>query len=587
MSIQQAETAFKRGDFALAGRLLAAHLSAHPRDAAAHYALGVVTSAARDWMAAVRSLRKACDLAGNKAPLEWSLALANAFLQAGDAKAALKETARLISTTRTNPDAWFCHALALQGTGRNADAAKAYEQCLAIRADHHAARSNLALLLSLLGFHASAAEHLENLVRAGQAQPWQHVMLANLLLALGQPQEARAILDKASMLAGDSPDYLHVHAQLCLTEGRIDDAREAFKACLARAPGLADAQMGLAQLDQAREERENQLDQLAQVLSQPLADWDRRVLLAARAMLLDKLQRPQEAFDAYQEAAKAGLAALKASNRTYDRKGEEAFAQELIRCMGAPFHIAPTNTVASDGLIFVVGMPRSGTTLIEQMLARHPTIYGAGELSDADSVLLRARREGYPDSPPETLAALAETLRQRYRAHLSRHGKPMLVDKMPANYWHVGMLAAAFPGARFIHVIRNPADTCLSCWQQTFAFAMQPWQHDFEDLAHAHALKDRLMAHWQTILPERILPVRYEEVVADPLAQSQRMATFLGIDWVEEMANPSGASGPVATASVLQVRQPIYTSSVGRLAKYGPGAQALVEALKRAGVDGV
>ena len=150
-----------------------------------------------------------------------------------------------------------------------------------------------------------------------------------------------------------------------------------------------------------------------------------------------------------------------------------------------------------------------------------------------------------------------------------------------------GMLAAAFPGARFIHVIRNPADTCLSCWQQTFAFAMQPWQHDFEDLAHAHALKDRLMAHWQTILPERILPVRYEEVVADPLVQSQRMATFLGIDWIEEMANPSGASGPVATASVLQVRQPIYTSSVGRLAKYGPGAQALVEALKRAGVDGV
>lgn len=585
MSMQLAEAAFQRGDLALADRLLATHLAAHPRDAGAWHARGVVASARRDWPQAASAFRKAMQAAGSRAPVDWTLALGSALLQAGKVETALQETTRATRLAPNLPDAWFCHGLSLQAAAKATEAATAYEQCLRLNADHHGARGNLALLLSGLGYYESAAEHLGRLVASGRAQPWQRISLAQLLLATGRTGEARAMLDGVAE-AVDSPEYRLIDAQLCLTEGRLGDASDAFRACLARNPAIPDAQVGLAQLEQSESERTAQLAQLDSILAQPRPDWQQRVLLAARAILLEKLGQPRAAFAAYAEAAQAGLSALRKAGRAYDRRAEEEFAGALIRTFPQARVIPEGALPAPTGLIFIVGMPRSGTTLTEQMLARHPLVHGAGELPDADSVLLRARREGYPDLTAPNLLALAEDLRARFRNHLNTHGKPMLVDKMPANYWHVGMLAAAFPEARFLHMVRDPADTCLSCWQQTFAFAMQPWQHDFDDLAHAHALKDRLMAHWQAILPDRILPVRYEELVADPVGQSQRMAQFLGLDWQPEMADPSGATGMIATASMLQARRPVYTSSVGRLAKYGPGAQALTDALRRAGLTG-
>jgi len=585
MSVQLAQAAFQRGDLSLADRLLATHLAAHPRDAGAWYARGMVASASRDWPQAAKAFRKAIQAAGSRAPVDWSLALGNALLQGGRAEAALSETARVTRLAPNMPDAWFCHGLSLQTAGKTTEAAAAYEQCLRLDANHDGARGNLALLLSGLGYYESAAEHLGRLVASGRAQPWQRIGLARLLLATGRTQEARAVLDGLSE-ATDSAEYLLIDAQLCMSEGRLDDARDAFRTCLIRNPATPDAQVGLAQLEQSDSERAAQLAQLDTALARPHPDWEQRALLAARAILLEKLGRPQDAFTAYAEAAQAGLAALRKAGRAYDRRAEEEFAEALIRAFSQPKLFQEGTPPASPGLIFIIGMPRSGTTLTEQMLARHPLVHGAGELPDADSVLLRARRQGYPDLPASQMQALAEELRARFRRHLESHSKPRLVDKMPANYWHVGMLAAAFPEARFLHMIRDPADTCLSCWQQTFAFAMQPWQHDFDDLAHAHVLKDRLMAHWQAILPDRILPVRYEELVADPIGQSQRMAQFLGLDWRPEMADPSGATGRIATASVLQARRPVYTSSVGRLAKYGPGAQRLIDALKRAGLSG-
>lgn len=585
MSMQLAQAAFQRGDLALADRLLATHLAAYPRDAAAWHARGVVASARRDWTQAAAAFHKAIQAAGSKAPVDWHLALGNALLQAGRIDAALSVTARATRLAPKLPDAWFCHGLSLQAAGKATEAATAYEQCLRLNGDHDGARGNLALLLSGLGYYESAAEHLHRLVASGRAQPWHRINLAQLQLATGRTQAARAMLDGVTTHA-ESEEYQLVDAQLCLTEGRLDEARNLFRACLNRNPAIPDAQVSLAQLEQSEVERAAQLAQLDSVLVLPHPDWHRRVLLTARAILLEKLGQPQEAFATYGKAAQAGLAALRKAGRSYDRKTEEEFAGALIRAFPQARVIPEGPVPAPAGLVFIVGMPRSGTTLTEQMLARHPLVHGAGELPDADSVLLRARREGYPDLPAPKLQALAEDLRARFRKHLESHGKAVLVDKMPANYWHVGMLAAAFPQARFLHMIRDPADTCLSCWQQTFAFAMQPWQHDFDDLAHAHALKDRLMAHWQAILPDRIAPMRYEELVADPVGQSQRMAQFLGLDWRPEMADPSGATGRIATASVLQARKPVYTSSVGRLTKYGPGAQGLIDALKRAGLSG-
>jgi len=225
--------------------------------------------------------------------------------------------------------------------------------------------------------------------------------------------------------------------------------------------------------------------------------------------------------------------------------------------------------------IFILGMPLSGTTLIEQILACHPKIFGAGELRDFDQVVKSVHGPDGAVLPyPEFLPAFqAEHLRRmgaQYVRLLRAHSAdaPHITNKMPSSFFYVGLVHLALPNARVIHSMRNPVDTCLSCFSKLFS-GEQSYSYDLGELGRYYRKYLELMAHWRRVLPGgTMLDVQYEDVVADVETQVRRILTYCGLEWDARCLEFYKHARPVKTASAMQVRRPIYTSSIGRWLPY-------------------
>jgi hypothetical protein len=241
--------------------------------------------------------------------------------------------------------------------------------------------------------------------------------------------------------------------------------------------------------------------------------------------------------------------------------------------------------VNSEVPIFVVGVPRSGTSLAEQILASHPHVGGAGELHDISQIVIRlADRLGGPELYPESLGRLepapTRAMAEEY-LHQLRHRcgeAPRVVDKMPLNYQHLGVIAALFPRARVVHCIRDPVDTCLSCYFQDFTHPM-PFGPDLAHLGHHYRQYQRLMVHFTRVLPLPLFELRYEELIANQEAVSRRLIEFCGLDWDDRCLRFHDTARAVNTSNALQVRKPLYRNSVGRWKRYAAHLGPLLEAL--------
>ncbi|MEL1265386.1 sulfotransferase [Pseudoxanthomonas putridarboris] len=238
----------------------------------------------------------------------------------------------------------------------------------------------------------------------------------------------------------------------------------------------------------------------------------------------------------------------------------------------------------------MIGMPRTGTTLVERMLSLHPQVHSAGELQNFGVALKRAtgsRTRHLLD--PDTIARAAELdwerLGQDYIAS-TRPGTghtPRFVDKLPHNFLYAGYIARALPHARLVCLRRNPLDTCLSNFRQLFALNTPyfDYANDLLDTGRHFLLFDRLMAHWRDVLPGRVLEVRYEDIVDDPQAQARAVLDFCGLPWDDACLDFQRNPSPVATASAVQVRQPLYRSALDRWKHYEAhlgGLRRLLEA---------
>ena len=242
--------------------------------------------------------------------------------------------------------------------------------------------------------------------------------------------------------------------------------------------------------------------------------------------------------------------------------------------------------------IFIIGMPRSGTTLVEQIIASHPVVYGAGELQNFNDVVLTVRGPDGNSLPyPEFVAALdAAALQQigaRYialvralAAKYERADTARITDKMPSNYYFAGLIHLALPNAKIIHTIRDPVDTCISCFSKLFS-AEQNHTYDLSELGRYYRRYERLMAHWRSVLPAGcILDVRYEDIVSDVEQQARRIIAYCGLPWTDRCLSFHETERPVRTASATQVRQPIYSSAVGRWRVYEQHLGPLLDALQ-------
>jgi tetratricopeptide (TPR) repeat protein len=402
------------------------------------------------------------------------------------------------------------------------------------------------------------------------------------LLALNRPHEALAHYEAACAI---KPEVARLHHALGIALqvlGRLGEAREAFERAVALAPGKADFHLPLAHSRPftAKDPRLAALEELAQDVA-CLNEDEQIALHFALGKAYADLNEHQRAFSHLREGN-----ALKRRRVSYDEtrtlgvfdRIRATFSPALMQAKGGAGH-------PSQVPIFVVGMPRSGTTLIEQILASHSRVFGAGEREELSAALPDLKAAPSAAVFPEVVAELSgQALHEfgsRYLARMTALAPTAerIVDKMPSNFGLLGLIHLALPGARFIHARRDPVDTCLSCFSILFV-GHQPYTYELGELGRYYRTYARLMEHWRAALPPGLmLEVRYEDVVADLEGQARRIVAHCGLPWEEACLAFHRSQRPVQTASAVQVRQPLYATSVGRWRHYANELEPLLQAL--------
>jgi tetratricopeptide (TPR) repeat protein len=285
------------------------------------------------------------------------------------------------------------------------------------------------------------------------------------------------------------------------------------------------------------------------------------------AELCDRNSEYDRAFSHYRRANDLKAQVLRQKNLAFDREGHRRLIDDLIATFDRRFF----ERVRSFGLatevpVFVVGMPRTGSTLVAQVLSSHPQVVGAGERRELGDILTGAAP--YPALMSRLDRFAARALAEGYVSRLSRLGPEAarIVDKMPHNYLHLGSICALFPNARIIHCCRDVMDVCLSCYFQNFTWVN--YATSLEDLGFYYRQYERLMRHWREVLPLPVYEVEYEQLVREQERVSRGLIAFCGLDWSDRCLAFHENRRAVQTASKMQVRRPLYTSSVARWKRY-------------------
>jgi tetratricopeptide (TPR) repeat protein len=323
-----------------------------------------------------------------------------------------------------------------------------------------------------------------------------------------------------------------------------------------------------------------EIDRLALVLDRPDANAEDRISAGfALGRLLDEAGRFDEAFVRY---ATANALVRQNWPPTGDRFDAERFARTIDALINTDKGPELAEVAAAGNIselpVFIVGMPRSGTTLVEQICSSHPLVFGAGELEAIALVAARLAREQADDQSKAEARRRAADAHVLYLHKLGR-GAVRVVDKFPDNVLFVGLIARLFPRARIIYCSRDPRDISLSCYFQRFAEKAQPFSYDLADCGRRCRAVQRLAEHWLKVLPLHMIEVNYEKLVADLEGESRRLIQFLELDWDPACLDFHRTERTVATVSLWQVRQPLYSSSVGRWRHYDKHLGSLLATL--------
>lgn len=492
------------------------------------------------------------------------LAEADAHFVAGRKAETVASLRRVL---RIDPTHALAHAklgAALSHLGEFGEAEQILRRAVELDGRDAEAHFNLGALLYFRGDFAAAETVLR---RAAKLDPRNVETLVCLGLTLGarsRLNDAKDCFVKALVLKPRNASALCGQGWLAGIEGRFDECEKLYRDAIAADPRKPNAWASLAEIRRMTAADEEWLRGVKRLVSEELAPLDEAALRFAMGKYFDDLGNFAEAFRHY----KRGNELYKRVAKPYDRKARSSFVDETIHAYTAErVRQGVAGASQSAQPVFVVGMMRSGTSLVEQIIASHPQAAGAGEL-DFWGEAARKHRATLDHGMPD--AALAEKLADSYLKILSRQSREAarVVDKSTLNSDHIGLIHSVFPKARIVHVRRDPVDTCLSCYFQHFANAA-PFTMDLTDLAHYYREHHRLMQHWHSVLPETtLLEVPYAQLVSDPESWCRRIIEFLGLEWDPRCLEYYKTKRPVLTASNWQVRQQIYSSSVGRWRNY-------------------
>ncbi len=408
--------------------------------------------------------------------------------------------------------------------------------------------------------------------------------IGTIYLSQGRFAESLEAFRQAQQIEPDNPRLIAAEAGVYEKQGDLEAAYARIKPLLDAGVESPDIAMVLSPLCQRMDCREQAIALLEKLVARRdvVENYDAIVPLNFElARLLDAAGDYDRAFRHFKQGNDL-------SRAVFDPDRHAGFVDEIMATFTRDFmRNAPRARLAADHLIFIVGMPRSGTTLIEQILASHPQVYGCGELPDvgrlANSLpVAEGASRPYPRGVILLDEAACTGLAQRYlqRVEDLSGGANRVTDKMPQNFQLLGLIAMLFPGAKVIHSLRDPMDTCLSCYFQNFRFqdTILGFSADLGHLGQYYKQYQRLMAHWRATLDIPLLDVGYEELVAEQEAVTRRMLEFCGLPWDEQCLKFYKSKRATTTASYNQVRQPVYRKSVQRWKHY----ESYLEPLKKA-----
>ena len=416
---------------------------------------------------------------------------------------------------------------------------------------------------------------------------------ADALTVLGQVlhetdrfDEAIEVLERAVEHNPESPEALNFYGVALKSIGRLEEARENILKAIKLNDLMYGAYANLNDLvDFSKGEGEelfNRMDAIFESLSNPESE-QYTALHFAYAKALDDRGQHEKALDHYIQGGK-----MKRAQLEYKESDTHGFFDSIRGTFTKEFIESSKFAGLDDERpTFIVGMPRSGSTLVEQILSSHPDVYGAGEVKYLSRALHQLRDRfpslpKYPQMAEKMTPAQMEIVAKNYIQQLSAGagGAKRITDKLLTNYFFVGLIHMLYPKAKIIHTRRDPVDTCLSGFTKLFKDDM-PHSYDLGELGRYYGKYREIMQHWEKVLPEGVLiTVDYEDVVADTEGQARRLIDFIGLPWNDKCVDFHKSDRPVKTASVAQVRKPIYKTSVKRWKKYGEGLQPLVDAIE-------
>jgi tetratricopeptide (TPR) repeat protein len=568
----------------------AAKLYAEGRFADARRALGAGESAEAKFLLGLLALEegrpeeaiaKLAEAEGFDPPAPWAHRLGRLFFE--HKNYVLAET-WLRAALGKNPGQGATHywlGNTLRMTGEQDKAERELKEAIRLEKEPGRAHVALAFLYREEARLDDAADTMLSLARTAKKDSEMMQRIAGFLAEIRRYDLAENVLSLIMPLEASNPSFLVTLGQLRQKVGLFEEAATCFRRALVLNPNADAAYLGLAVIRTFEAAGDPDAAIVRRALEhERLKPESQACAHFAMGKICDDLKEYDEAFGHFELANRMRGAGAKydaAKTRAKFAAIRQAFTADAFKERAAPPVKGPTP-------VFVVGMLRSGTTLVERMLDAHPAIFGAGELNFIPALaegLGAETGKAYPQSALEAgEAALTEAARY-YLATLAgyAHRENLIVDKNPLNFIHLGLIALLFPKAKVIHCRRDPLDTCLSIYFQNFAHEANAYAYDLRAIGDFYRDYRALMDHWYAALPLDICDLDYEELVAAPEKNLRRVLAALGVPYDEKCLGPPPEGRALATASLWQARQPFYTSSVGRWRNYASHLQTLQEVL--------
>ncbi len=472
-----------------------------------------------------------------------------------------------------NPEAMFREAQRLQRLDQVPEAIAAYQRALLDWPEHANSWFNLGLLFRQAGRPDEALVCYQRALNLGIANPEEVHLNRGVIYAdyLRQDAEAERELRTALKLQPNFVPALLNLANIQEDRGRRDEAQELYRRVLELDPHSTLALARFANMQAPADCDAQLIGQLRAALDRgSLSDPGRALLGFALGRALDAKGAYGEAFTAYAAANATVRAAATRAGERYDRRALEQYVDRLIRISSAP----PVQSAAGAGTgpapIFICGMFRSGSTLAEQLLSQHPGVAAGGELAVLPA-LVAEQLSPFPESLAAKTPNDLEPLARRYREAVAAlfPGAAYVTDKRPDNFLYIGLIKSLFPDAKIVHTTREPLDNCLAIYFLHLDLALS-YATDLMDIGHYYREYRRLMTHWRMLYGDDIIELNYDRFVHEPSSVAQGLFEALGWRWDPAYLERPRADSSVKTASVWQVREPLYQSSSGRSRHYEP-----------------